>query len=155
MPIHSSLSLVVDSNIWIYLYYCGLVDAAFKLGSLHVPDLMLTKELLTELSWQDLQGKGVTFDELTSDSMRTVVALKDTTRGVSVCDVACLVLSEQIGIPLATHDTDLYKLARARSVPCYNFDAFLELMVEAAIMDECARQAAFETLVARHMRPSE
>ena len=29
MPIHSSLSLVIDSNIWIYLYYCGLVDAVF------------------------------------------------------------------------------------------------------------------------------
>jgi len=27
MPIYSSLSLVIDSNIWIYLYYCGLVDA--------------------------------------------------------------------------------------------------------------------------------
>jgi len=40
MPIHSSLSLVIDSNIWIYLYYCGLVDAAFKLGSLHVSDLI-------------------------------------------------------------------------------------------------------------------
>ncbi len=81
MPIHSSLSLVIDTNIWIYLYHCGLVDAAFELGSLHVPDLMLTNELLTELSWQDLQGKGATFDELTSDSICTVVGLKDTTRG--------------------------------------------------------------------------
>jgi hypothetical protein len=27
MPIHSLQSLVIDTNIWIYLYYCGLVDA--------------------------------------------------------------------------------------------------------------------------------
>jgi len=27
MPIYSSLSLVIDTNIWIYLSTCGLVDA--------------------------------------------------------------------------------------------------------------------------------
>jgi hypothetical protein len=57
MPIHSSLSLVIDTNIWIYLSRCGLVDAAFRLGSLHVPDLMRTKEVITELSWQDLENR--------------------------------------------------------------------------------------------------
>lgn len=153
MPIHSSLSLVIDSNIWIYLYYCGLVDTAFKLGSLHVPDLMLTKELLTQLSWQDLQDKGATLDELTSDSMWTLAKLKDTSRGVSVCDVACLVLSEQMCVPLVTNDKDLYKLALSRHVPLYNFDAFLDLMVIVGIIDSEARQTAFETLVRVSERP--
>ncbi len=153
MPIHSSLSLVIDSNIWIYLYYCGLVDAAFRLGSLHDPDLMLTNELLTQLSWQDLQDKGTTLDELTSDSMRTLAEIKATTRGVSVCDVACLVLSEQMGIPLATHDIDLHKLAQTRNVPCYNFDAFLNLMVTVGIINSKSRQAAIDTLVRIGERP--
>ncbi|MHB8107669.1 MAG: PIN domain-containing protein [Candidatus Cryosericum sp.] len=153
MPIHSSLSLVIDTNIWIYLYHCGLVDAVFELGSLHVPDLMLTKELLTELSWQDLQGKGAAFDELTSDSMRTVVTLKDTTRGVSVCDVACLVLSEQMSIALVTHDKDLRKLAVKRHAPLQDFDGLLELMVTAGIINNSVRAAAIRTLIERHMRP--
>ena len=153
MSIHSSLSLVIDTNIWIYLYHCGLVDAAFELGSLHIPDLMLTKELITELSWQDLQDKGATFHELTSDSMQTVAVLKDTTRGISICDVACLVLSEQMRIPLVTHDTNLHKLAVKRHIRVYNYDAFLELMVQTAIIDEHVRQTAFETLIALHMRP--
>lgn len=153
MPIHSSLSLVIDTNIWIYLYHSGLLDSAFRLGSLHVPDLMLTQELLTELSWQDLRDKGVAFDELTSDSMRSVVGLKDTTRGVSVCDVACLVLSEQMRIPLVTHDTDLYKLAVKRHASLYNYDALLDLMVAAGIIDRSVRTAAIRTLVEHNMRP--
>lgn len=153
MPIHSLQSLVIDTNIWIYLSTCGLVDAAFRLGSLHVPDLMLTKELLTELSWQDLRGKGATFDELSPDSMRTVVEIKDAVRGVSVCDVACLVLSEKMCVPLVTHDTDLYRLAVKRHASVCNYDAFLELMVQAAIIDERLRQTAFETLITLHMRP--
>ena len=44
MPIHPLQSLDIDTNIWIYLYYCGLVDAAFKLGSLHVLDPIQTRD---------------------------------------------------------------------------------------------------------------
>jgi hypothetical protein len=29
MPIHSLQSLVIDTNIWIYLSTCSLVDASF------------------------------------------------------------------------------------------------------------------------------
>jgi hypothetical protein len=153
MPIRSSQSLVIDANIWIYLSWCGLVDAAFRLGSLHVPDLMRTKEPITELTWQDLQDRGTTFDELTPDSVRTLAEIKDTSRGVSVCDVACLVLAEQISVPLVTHDTDLYKLALRRHVPLYNYYALLELMIEEAIIDKHDQQMAFGTLIAHGMRP--
>jgi len=40
------------------LSICGLVDAVFRLGSLHVPDLIRTLEFIRELTWQDLQDKG-------------------------------------------------------------------------------------------------
>jgi hypothetical protein len=153
MPIHSSQNLVIDSNIWIYLINCGLLDAAFRLGTLHVPDLMCMAEPLTEISWDDLQGKGVTFDELSSGSMRTLAEVKEATRGVSVCDVACLVLSEQMQIPLVTHDTDLYKLAVKRHVPVHNYDAFLELMVKEGIIDRDTQKTACETLVRPSRRP--
>jgi hypothetical protein len=153
MPIHSSQSLVIDTNIWIYLSTCGLVDTAFRLGSLHVPDLMHTKELLTQLTWQDLEDKGTAFEELTPDSVRTLAKLKDTSRGVSVCDVACLVLAEQMGVPLVTHDTKLYKLALKRHVLVYNYDALLELMETAGIIHESVHTVAIQTLVEHNMRP--
>lgn len=153
MPIHSSLSLVIDLNIWIYLYHCGLVNAALDLGELHVPDLMRTKELLTELSWGDLERKGVLFDELDSDNMRTVAEIKGSTGGVSVYDVACVVLAENKQVPLATNDADLYKLALKRHVPVSNFDAFLELLVQANIIGERDRQMAFDALVRVGQRP--
>lgn len=152
MPIHSSLSLVIDSNIWIYLYYSGLLDAAFRLGSLHDPDLMLTKEPLTELSWQDLQDKGVILDELPSDSMRIVMQIAGDRRNVSVCDVACLVLSEQLHVPLVTNDKKLRKLAVHRHALLHDFDALLDLMVAADIINGEARKVAFETLAMVHER---
>jgi len=153
MPIHSSLSLVIDTNIWIYLYYCRLVDAVFKLGSLHVPDLMLTREPLTELSWKDLQDMGVILDELPSDSMRIVLQIAETRRDVSVCDVACLVLSEQLHVPLVTNDKDLRKLGVNRHALLHDFDALLDLMVTAGIIDDSVRAAAIQTLVEHNMRP--
>jgi hypothetical protein len=58
MPIRSLQNLAIDTNIWIYLSICGLVDAVFRLGSLHVPDLIRTLEFIRELTWQDLQDKG-------------------------------------------------------------------------------------------------
>jgi predicted nucleic acid-binding protein len=153
MPTHSSQSLVIDTNIWIYLNTCGLVDAAFRLGSLHVPDLMRTKELLTELSWQDLQDKGARFEELTSDSVKTLAEILDTTRGVSLCDVACFVLAEQMHISLITHDKKLRTVARKRNVLTHNFDALLELMATAGIIDESVHTVAIQTLVEHNMRP--
>jgi len=153
MPIHSSQSLVIDTNIWIYLSTCGLVDAAFRLGSLHVPDLMRTKELITQLSWQDLQDKGATFEELTSDSVRTLIEILDITRGVSLCDVACLVLAEQMYISLITHDKKLLALARKRNVLTRNFDVLLDLMATAGIIDESVHTVAIQTLAEHDMRP--
>ena len=152
MLIHSLQSLVIDTNIWIYLSTCGLVDTAFRLGSLHVPDLMRTKELLTELTWQDLKDKGAAFEELTSDSVRTLTEILDSTGRVSVCDVACLVLAEQMNIPLVTHDKRLLAVARKRNVLTHNFDALLELMVTAGIIDDSVRAAAIQTLVEHNMR---
>jgi hypothetical protein len=153
MPIHSSLSLVIDSNIWIYLIDCGLLDAAFGLGTLHVPDLMLMKEPLTELSWHEVQAMGATFDELSSESVATLGEILDATGGVSVCDVACLVLAEQLRIPLVTHDKKLLAVARKRDMHTYNYDAFLELMVQANIIGERDRQTAFDALVRVDERP--
>jgi len=153
MPIRSSQSLVIDTNIWIYLSTCGLVDATFRLGSLHVPDLMRTKELLTQLTWQDLQDRGATFDELTPDCVRTLAEILGSTGRVSVCDAACLVLAEQMGVPLVTHDKKLLAVARKRNVLTHNFDALLELMVTAGIIHESVRAVAIQTLVEHDIRP--
>jgi hypothetical protein len=153
MPIHSLQSLVVDTNIWIYLSTCGLVDAAFRVGSLHIPDLLRAGELLTELSWQDLQDKGAVFDELTPDGVETLAEVLGTTRGVSLCDVGCLVLAEQMSVPLVTHDKRLLTVAGRRNLPTCDFDALLELMVTEGIIDDPARAVAIRTLVEHGMRP--
>ena len=153
MPIHSSLSLVIDTNIWIYLHYSDLVAEAFVLGSLHVPDLMLTKELLTEPTWDGLRDKGASFDELTSDNMRTVMQIKSMHKDVSVCDVACLILSERMQVPLVTNDKDLRKLASSRHARLHSFDDLLALMVRADIISMNRQQDAIGSLVAQGERP--
>lgn len=153
MPIHSSLSLVIDSNIWIYLYHCGLVDAALGLGSLHVPDVMRVVEPITETTWDDLEHRGAIVDELTSDDVRTAIDILDTNRGISFCDAACLTLAKKKGMPLVTHDKRLLNVGRKEGVPTYNFDAFLDLMVKAGIIERAARRTALETLVRVHERP--
>jgi hypothetical protein len=153
MPICSSLNLVIDSNIWIYLYYCGLVNAAFQLGSLHAPDVMRTEEPITETTWDDLEDQGLVLDELTSDDVRVAVVILDNNRRLSFCDAACLVLAEKNGISLVTHDKKLLGVARKRNVPTHNFDALLELMVTAGIISSTVRTVAIQTLVERSMRP--
>jgi len=153
MPIHSSLSLVIDSNIWIYLYYCGLVDAALGLGSLHAPDLMRAAEPITELTWQDLEDKGAILDELAPDDVRALIEILNSNRGISFCDAACLVLAEKMDIPLVSHDNRLLKLARQRNVRTYNYDALLDVMVAEGIIESEAQQTAYETLVRIGERP--
>ena len=153
MPNYSSLTLVVDTNIWIYLYYSDLVAEAFVLGRLHVPDLTLTMEPLTELTWDELRDKGVSFDGLASDDMRTVKQITSMHKDVSVCDVACLVLSERMQVPLVTDDKDLRRLASSRHARLHSFDDLLALMVGADIISRNRRQEAIESLVAQHQRP--
>jgi hypothetical protein len=153
MPNHSSLSLVIDSNIWIYLYHCGLVDAAFCLGSLHAPDLMRMAEPLTEITWDDLKNQGAILDELAPNDVRALLAILASYRGLSYGDAACLVLAEKYGIPLVSHDNKLLNVARKRNVPAYNYDALLDLMVTEGIIKSEAPQAAIETLVRIGERP--
>ncbi len=153
MPIHSSLNLVIDSNIWIYLYDCRLVDAALGLGSLHVPDVMRVAEPITETTWDDLERRGAILDELTSDDVRTALDTLDNNRGISFCDAACLTLAKRKGMPLVTHDRRLLSVGRKEGVPTYNFDAFLDLMVKAGIIEREARRTALEALVMVHERP--
>jgi len=153
MPIHSSLSLVIDSNIWIYLADCSLIDAALGFGSLHAPDVMRVVEPITEATWDDLEHRGTVLDELTSDDVRTALDILDNNRGISFCDAACLTLAKKKGMPLVTHDKRLLNVARKEDVPTYNFDALLDLMVTADIIEGEARQIAFETLTRVHERP--
>jgi hypothetical protein len=115
-----------------------------------VPDLMFTTELLTEVAWHDVQTMGTIFDELNSESMTILAKILSPTGGVSVPDVACLVLAEQLKISLATHDKKLLTVARKRNVRTYNYDALLELMVQESIIDRVTQQAASEIFV----RPS-
>jgi len=97
--------------------------------------------------------KGTEFDELTSDSVKTLGDILNSTRSVSICDVACLVLAEQMNAPLVTHDKRLLAVVRTRNVHTHDFDALLDLMVTAGIIESEARQTAFETLVRISERP--
>ena len=105
------------------------------------------------MSWHELQDKGTILDELTSDSMRIVMQIAGVWRDVSVCDVACLVLSEQLDVPLVTNDKDLRKLGVNRHALLHDFDTLLDLMVTAGIIDDSVRAAAIQTLVEHNMRP--
>ncbi|MFA4932141.1 MAG: PIN domain-containing protein [Caldisericia bacterium] len=153
MPIHSSLNLVIDSNIWIYLADCSLIGAALDLGSLHAPDVMRMAEPITETTWDDLENQGAILDELTSDDVRAALEILDNNRGISFCDAACLVIAEKNAVPLVTHDKKLLNVARRRNIRTYDYDALLDLMVAKGIIESKTRQAAFETLVRIGERP--
>jgi hypothetical protein len=56
-------------------------------------------------------------------------------------------------ISLITHDKKLLALARKRNVLTRNFDALLDLMATAGIIDESVHTVAIQTLAEYDMRP--
>ncbi len=100
--------LVSDTNIWIDLHRCNLLETVFKLPHQFVTTEFVWREL-RKPPGQQLTDLGLAIEALSSDETLQLFALKQSLKNSSLADVSCYFVARDRGWTLLTNDGALRK----------------------------------------------
>lgn len=100
--------LVSDTNIWIDLHRCTLLETVFKLPHQFVTTEFVWREL-RKPPGQQLTDLGLTIEALSSDETLQLFDLKQSLKNSSLADVSCYFVARDRGWTLLTNDGALRK----------------------------------------------
>lgn len=100
--------LVSDTNIWIDLHRCNLLETVFKLPHQFVTTEFVWREL-RKPPGQQLTDLGLIIEPLSSDETQQLFDLKQSLNNSSLADVSCYFVASERGWTLLTNDGALRK----------------------------------------------
>jgi len=100
--------LVSDTNIWIDLHRCNLLETVFELPHQFVTTEFVWREL-RKPPGQQLTDLGLTIEALSRSETLQLFDLKQSLNNSSLADVSCYFVARERGWTLLTNDGDLRK----------------------------------------------
>ena len=100
--------LVSDTNIWIDLHRCNLLETVFRLPHQFVTTDFVWRELYKPPG-QQLTDMGLSIEAISSDETLQLFGLKQSLNNSSLADVSCYLVARERGWTLLTNDGALRK----------------------------------------------
>jgi hypothetical protein len=100
--------LVSDTNIWIDLHRCNLLETVFRLPHQFVTTDFVWREL-RKPPGQQLTDMGLSIEAISSDETLQLFGLKQSLNNSSLADVSCYLVARERGWTLLTNDGALRK----------------------------------------------
>lgn len=120
--------LVTDANIWIDLEDGGVLVEVFRLPyQFLIPDFAIPE--LIRPGWETLEVLGLRAHELPAEQVVELIQLRQAHRGLSIIDLAALLLAKLLDATLVTGDRRLNELANANGLGVHGVLWLLDEMV--------------------------
>ena len=125
--------LITDTNIWIDLENGRILTEIFRL-----PYQLLTVDFaipeLVHPAWNTLEQLGLQSRELSPESIQELFLLRQSHHGLSIADLAALLLAKTLRATLVSGDRHLQELARAQGLPVHGVLWILDEMVKHGVL---------------------
>ncbi|GAP09957.1 hypothetical protein BECAL_01111 [Bellilinea caldifistulae] len=120
--------LVTDTNIWIDLEDGGVLVEVFRLPyQFLIPDFAIPE--LIRPRWETLEVLGLRAHGLPAEQVVELIQLRQAHRGLSIIDLAALLLAKLLDATLVTGDRRLNELANANGLVVHGVLWLLDEMV--------------------------